>query len=227
MPTFLGRPADPRLSNDLVDRWRSVPSAVAADQLLGRGHADPAIRPLRPLGLGVRLTANVVTAWCEPGDYGAVHHAISAATAGDVIAVAAGGRRDIAVIGELLGGAARRKGIAGIVVDGGVRDVATIRSWPDFHVFSRWITSRGPTTMERGSVNEPIVFGGVAVSPGDLCIGDDDGLVFVPQPLIEALLPPCLARVDAEDGWQAALDAGRSTVDVFSVPPAVRRADRT
>ena len=80
--------------------------------------------------------------------------------------------------------------------------------------------------MERGSVNEPIVFGGVTVIPGDLVIGDDDGLVFVPHDQVESLLPSCLARVDAEAGWQAALDSGRSTVDVFSVPPAVPRGDR-
>jgi 4-hydroxy-4-methyl-2-oxoglutarate aldolase len=223
MPTYLGHPDAPRLPDDLVDRWRAVPSAVAADQLQGRGHADPSIRPLRAFDGAARLVGIAVTAWCEPGDYGPVHHAIAAASARDVIVVAAGGRRDIAVIGELLGGAARRKGIAGVVVDGGVRDVATIRSWPDFHVFSRWITSRGPTTMERGSVNEPIVFGGVAVAPGDLVIGDDDGLVFVPHGLTESLLPACLARVQAEAGWQATLDAGATTIETFGVPAAVPR----
>lgn len=224
MPTYLARPNVERIPDDLLARWRRVPSAVAADQLGGTGHANPEIRPIRELGRGVRMTGPVVTAWCEPGDYGSVHHAIAAAGAGDVVVVAAGGRRDIAVIGELLGGAARRKGIRGVAVDGGVRDVATVRGWADFHFFARWITSRGPTTMERGSVNEPIVFGGVAVAPGDLVIGDDDGIVFVPRALVELLLPPCEARVGAEDGWQAQLDGGLSTIEVFGVPPAVGRS---
>jgi regulator of RNase E activity RraA len=223
MPTYLARPTGPRIPDDLLARWRRIPSAVAADQLAGRGHADPAIRPIRELGHGRRMTGPAVTAWCEPGDYGPVHHAIAAAVAGDVIVVAAGGRRDIAVIGELLGSAARRKGILGVVVDGGVRDVATVRGWPDFQFFARWITSRGPTTMERGSVNEAIVFGGVAVAPGDLVIGDDDGLVFVPRAMVDSLLAPCEARVDAEDGWQAQLDGGLSTIEVFGVPAAVVR----
>ena len=224
MPTYLARPAVGRIPAELLAGWRRIPSAVAADQLGGRGHADPAIRPIRELGHGVRMTGAAVTAWCEPGDYGPVHHAIGAADAGDVVVVAAGGRRDIAVIGELLGGAARRKGILGVAVDGGVRDVATVRTWPDFHMFGRWITSRGPTTMDRGTINEPIVFGGVPVAPGDLVIGDDDGLVFVPRSLVEPLLAPCESRVDAEDGWQAQLDSGLSTVEVFGVPPAVERA---
>ena len=116
------------------------------------------LRALTGRHVGVILSDTLGRPWRE----GQTDIAIGAAGAGDVIVVAAGGRRDIAVIGELLGGAARRKGILGVVVDGGVRDVATVRTWPDFHMFGRWITSRGPTTMERGTVNEPIVFGGVA-----------------------------------------------------------------
>jgi regulator of RNase E activity RraA len=222
MPTRLERARQPRLPHELIDAWRAVPSAVAADQLGGAAHADARIRPLRAFASGVRLTGSAVTAWCEPADYGPVHHAIDVAQAGDVIVVAAGGRRDAAMIGELLSAAARLKGIAGVVVDGAVRDVGTLVQWPDFHVFSHWITPRGPSSMERGIVNGPIVFGGVPVSPHDLVIGDDDGLVFVPHALAEAALEPCLARVRAEAGWEAALASGKSTIEVFSVPPATR-----
>ena len=80
---------------------------------------------------------SAVTAWCEPADYGPVHHAIAIAKPGDKIVVAAGGRRDAAMIGELLSGAARHKGIAGVLVDGAVRDVNTLAQWPDFPVFAR------------------------------------------------------------------------------------------
>jgi regulator of RNase E activity RraA len=149
-----------------------------------------------------------------------VHHAINVAAAGDVIVVAAGGRPEAAMIGELLSSAARLKGIAGVVVDGAVRDTGTLVRWPDFAVFARWITPRGPTSMERGIVNGPIVFGGVPVSPHDLVIGDDDGLVFVPHAVAEAALKPCLARVEAEAGWEAALAGGKSTLEVFGVPAA-------
>ena len=122
------------------------------------------------------------------------------------------------MIGELLSGSARLKGIAGVVVDGAVRDVGTVAQWPDFAVFSRWVMPRGPSSMERGIVNGPIVFGGVAVSPGDLVIGDDDGLVFVPHALAEAKLEPCLSRVQAEIGWEKLLASGQSTLEVFNVP---------
>ncbi|WGF88178.1 RraA family protein [Marinivivus vitaminiproducens] len=219
MPTLCHRPALSRLPADLIEAWRAVPSSVIADQLGGRGHTDAAIRPVRPFADGRRLVGSAVTAWCEPADYGPVHHAIDVAERGDVVVVAAGGRQDAAMIGELLSGAARLKGIAGVIVDGAVRDVATLAQWQDFAVFTRWITPRGPSSMERGTVNAPIVFGGVPVAPFDLVIGDDDGLVFVPHALAEEKLQPSLDRVHAETGWEATLQAtGRSTVDVFAVP---------
>jgi regulator of RNase E activity RraA len=177
---------------------------------------------LRAFAAGTRLTGSAVTAWCETADYGPVHHAIDVARPGDVVVVAAGGRRDAAMIGELLSAAARCKGVAGVAVDGAVRDTGTLAQWPDFAVFSRWITPRGPSSMERGVVNGPIVFGGVPVFPHDLVIGDDDGLVFVPRVAAETALTPCLARVEAEAGWEAALASGRSTIDVFNVPPAAK-----
>lgn len=219
MATLCYRPAIARLSSELIEAWRIVPSAVAADQLEGRGHTDAAIRPIRPFASGTSLVGNAITAWCEPADYGPVHHAIDVAEPGDVVVVAAGGRQDAAMIGELLSGAARLKGIAGVVVDGAVRDVGTLAQWPDFAVFTRWVTPRGPTSMERGTVNAPIVFGGVPVAPYDLVIGDDDGLVFVPHALAETKLQPSLDRVHAEVGWEKTLQAtGKSTVEVFNVP---------
>jgi len=222
MPTVVHTPAQQRLDPALVDRWRPVTAAVAADQLGGTAHAHPSIRPIRPLGEGTRLVGSAITASCEPRDYGPVHHAIDVAQPGDVLVIAAGGRSDAAMIGELLSTAARRKGIAGVVLDGAVRDVATLSGWTDFHVFARWITPRGPSSMERGEVNGPVEFGGVRVEPYDLVLGDDDGLAFVPRALADARIENCLARVAAEEGWESALSGGRSTLDVFSVPPARR-----
>lgn len=221
MPTRLVRPTAKRLPRDIIDAWRTVPGAVAADKLNGRCHADARIRPVRPFAPGAALVGSAVTAWCEPADYGPVHHAIAVAGAGDVIVVAAGGRRDAAMIGELLGGAARRRGIAGVLVDGAVRDANTLAQWPDFPVFARWITPRGPSSMERGSVNDIVIFGGIPVSPFDIVIGDDDGIVVVPRLLAARTLDLCLAQVAVEREWKAALAKGATTIDAFGVPPAV------
>jgi 4-hydroxy-4-methyl-2-oxoglutarate aldolase len=197
-----------------------VPTTVAADLLRGRTLVDPAIRPPRPFAGGGRPAGPAVTAWRGYADHGAVHYAITAAGAGDVIVVAEGGRTDAAMIGELLSGAARLKGVAGVVVDGAVRDVGTLASWPDFPVFSRGCTARGPSSMERGAVNDTVIFGGARVSPGDLVLGDDDGLVVVPREKAAERLAAALAMVRAEEGWEARLAKGESTLEVFAVPAA-------
>ena len=161
-----------------------------------------------------------MTALCEGTDYGAVHHAVSIAQAGDVIVVEAGARDNPAIIGELLGGSARLRGVVGVVVNGAVRDSATLAEWPDFAVYTRSINPRGPSSMDRGVVNGVIAFAGVTVSPYDLILGDDDGLVVIPSGEAEARLTDALARVEAEKGWERDLATGRTTVDVFKVPPA-------
>lgn len=221
MPTRVRQPNVPRLPRALIERWAGIPASIAADVLAGLSVVDPASRPLRSFAGRGRLAGSAITALCEGTDYGAVHHAIAAAESGDVIVIEAGGRNNPAVIGELLGGAARLKGVAGVVVNGAVRDSRRLAQWPDFAVFTRWITPRGPSTMDRGAVNQPIAFAGVSVAPLDLVLGDDDGLVIVPHGEAEARLAAALARVRAEEEWERELATGRTTLDVFNVPPAV------
>jgi len=198
-----------------------VPASIAADAFAGRTLIDPAIRPLRPFAEGQRLVGSAVTAFCEGSDYGAVHHAITLAEAGDVVVVECGGRENPAIIGELLGGAARLKGVAGVVVNGAVRDSGRLRQWSDFAVFARHVNPRGPSSMEGGVVNEVIAFAGARVAPHDIILGDDDGLVVVPREEAETRLAAALARVEAEHGWERELMTGRTTLEVFNVPGAV------
>ncbi|MCB1540147.1 MAG: dimethylmenaquinone methyltransferase [Hyphomicrobiales bacterium] len=220
MTTCVLQPTTPRIDAALVERWGRVPSSVAADLLAGLTVLDSAIRPLKPLGGGRRLVGLATTALCEGTDYGAVHHAIAVAEAGDVIVVEAGGRSNPAIIGELLSASARLKGIRGLVVNGAVRDVATLRTWDDFPVFTRHITPRGPSSYDRGTVNDTIAMGGVKVAPGDIVLGDDDGVVIVPHAEASVRIDSALARVAAEEAWERELLAGRSTLDVFNIPRA-------
>ena len=211
----------PRLSADLIAQWSCVPSSVAADVLDGLTVIDATIRPLKPMATGTKLIGLATTALCEGTDYGAVHHAIAEAQAGDVIVIEAGGRCNPAIIGELLSASARLKGVRGLVINGAVRDVSTLREWSDFPVFARHVTPRGPSSFDRGTVNDTIALAGVKVVPGDLVIGDDDGVVIVPREEADAKLEAALARVAAEVGWEMELMTGRSTLDVFSIPSAI------
>ena len=210
------------LPPDLVDRWASVPAAVAADVLMAReapGLVDPAIRPLLPPGAQPRLFGRAVTAACLPPDFGAVLHAIDRVGPGEVLVIAAGGDGGHAMIGEILGGHLRRKGAGGIACDGAVRDVAAFADWGDFPVFARSVTPRGPASASAGAVNGRVAFGGVDIAPGALVIGDDDGLVALSPEIAAAAIDDAEAKLALEARWLAELGADRRATAVFGLDP--------
>ena len=217
-------PPDDLSASDL-DRWRAVPVAVAVD--LGRdvGQVDPAIRPLRPPGRQPRLFGRAVTAWCAPPDFGAVPLAIDVIKPGDVLVIAAAGHAETAMIGEILSGHLRRLGAAGLVCDGAVRDVGTLARWDDFPVFLRHVTPRGPLSAERGRINAPVVFGGILIQPGDLLIGDDDGLVALGPSVVRTRIGDAEAKMAREAGWERSLVEGCTMRDTFGLAaPAAEAA---
>lgn len=205
-----------------IDRWRAVPVAVAVDIGRGAGQIDPALRPLRPAGHQPRLFGQAVTVHCEPPDFGAVLHALDVIRAGQVLVIAADGHRETAMIGDILSGHLRQRGVAGVVCDGAVRDTGTLGGWADFPVFSRWITPRGPSGADRGAVNGPVVIGGTLVTPGDLVIGDDDGLVCLSPAMVRGRITDAEAKLQREAEWIADLNSGRPAAEVFGLAPATR-----
>jgi 4-hydroxy-4-methyl-2-oxoglutarate aldolase len=179
---------------------------------------DSAIRPWRPLG-GARLLGEAVTAWCEPGDIGAAIHGIENAGAGNVIVIDAGADLRTAVVGEHLCGVARRRGVAGLVANGAVRDGATLAAWPDFPVFALGRTARGPVSVERGTVNDHIVCGGVPVTSRPRSWRrrrlDRD-----PAGGGGAVACPSRERHTLEQGWDERLSTGESMLEVFGIAEA-------
>jgi 4-hydroxy-4-methyl-2-oxoglutarate aldolase len=216
------------LTNAEVERWRDIPVAVAVDVGRAKGQIDPAIRPLLQAGRQPRLFGRAVTALCEPPDFGAVLLAIDRIGAGEVLVIAAQGRAETAMIGEILSGQLRRRGAVGVICDGAIRDVATLAQWADFSVFTRHVTPRGPWSAERGAVNAPVVLGGQRVGPGDLLIGDDDGLVALDADAIRSRIGDAEAKLRLEGEWQASLTAGRSMAETFGLaePAAVGKPTR-
>lgn len=208
-----------------VDRWRTVPVAVAVDLGGGAGQIDPQVRPLLPAGRQPRLFGRAVTALCEPPDFGAVLHAADRIEPGDVLVIAASGHAETAMIGEIVSGYVRRRGGVGLVCDGAIRDVATLAAWPDFSVFTRFVTPRGPSSANRGTVNGPAVVGGRIVSPGDLVIGDDDGLVVLSPLAVGTRIADAEAKLALEAQWETSLAAGRSARETFALDdPVTSRA---
>ncbi len=222
MPVTLHSPPPAPLTEAEIARWAPIPVPVAADLCHDGGLIDPAIRPLRPAGRQPRLFGQAVTVRCEPPDFGAVLAALDVIGPGQVLVIAAGGHRDTAMIGDILSGHLRAKGGAGLICDGAVRDTGTLAGWDDFPVHARWITPRGPVGVERGAVNLPVSVGGCIVAPGDLLIGDDDGLVALAPTVVRGRIADAEAKLAREADWISALASGQSAAEVFGLAPPIR-----
>jgi RraA family protein len=153
---------------------------------MGRTH-NAAGGTLRPMHRGGKLCGPALTVRTTPGDNLLIHKAIDLAQPGDVIVVDGGGALDAALIGDIMTSYALTRGVAGFVIDGAVRDTEDLAA-RDLPVFARGVSPRGPTREGPGEINVAVSIGGTAVHPGDIVVGDADGLVFVPSAQANALL---------------------------------------
>lgn len=170
---------------------------------------------LRPMYKGATLAGPAFTVKTAPGDNLLVHKALDIAQPGDVVVVDAGGFADHAIIGELMAARARQRRIAGLVIWGAIRDSAELGA-SDYPVFACAVTHRGPYKNGPGEINVPITMGGMAVNPGDIIVGDADGLVAVPLALAEQVLASAKAILAKETAAMKQMRDGsvdRSWVD--------------
>ena len=177
-----------------LEPWKTLTAATAHEALGRRGAVDSAIKPV---GQGMRCFGPAITCVCEPGDNLTLHAAMKIAQPGDVILCYAGAYSEQGLFGDVMATSAQVKGIAGLIVDGGVRDAATIRKM-GFPLFSRSICMKGTVKETMGPINMPMVFGGVHVNPGDLVVADDDGVCIVPFEEIDACTAASIAREEKE-----------------------------
>jgi regulator of RNase E activity RraA len=205
------------LDDDVFSRWRNIPTSIIADAANGTAHLPPAIRPLRPAGQQPYLFGRAVTVQCEPPGLSAIIQGIFKLGPGDVLVLAAGGNDSVAMCGDIFAGTARRAGCVGIVCDGALRDVRGLAQWDDFSVFTRAITPRAGVLQGGGAVNIPVCIGDKTIAPGDLVIGDDDGVAVLSRLDAERLLPWALNKIQREKDWVKALEKGASILDVFDV----------
>lgn len=195
-----------------VARFRDLPVANISD-VMHRMSAGPA--NLRPLHRSGGLIGPALTVRTRPGDNLMVHKALDMSQPGDVIVVDAGGDLTNAIIGELMIAYAKVRGAAGFVINGAVRDLAAIAA-DDFPVFAAGVTHRGPYKDGPGEVNVPISLNGMIINPGDLVVGDADGLVSVPLEELDQVHAAASAKHVAETGQLEAIAKGtndRSWVD--------------
>jgi len=205
-------PSPRRPPAELLERLASLPTPNISDNMQRHYGATAALRPYHR---GGKLVGPAFTVKTRPGDNLLVHKAIDMAAAGDVIVVDAGGEVAQAIIGEIMTKHAAKRGIAGFVIDGAIRDADAIAG-ASLPVFARGVTHRGPYKDGPGEINVPVSIGGMVVNPGDIIVGDGDGVLAVPQEVAEKVIAAATAQNRKEAATLAAIAAGtidRSWVD--------------
>ena len=193
-----------KVDADTVAKFRKLPVANISD-CMWRMTAGGAV--LRPIHRGGVLAGPAFTVKTRPGDNLMVHKAIDIAEPGDAIVVDGGGDLTNSLIGELMAAHAERRGIGGIVIYGAVRDYDALRGGT-FPVYAAGVTHRGPYKDGPGEINVPIAIGGMVIEPGDLIVGDGDGIICVPYDATADVLQAAEAKHQAEIKQFAAIREG-------------------
>lgn len=193
------------VSADLVARFRALPVANVSDSMARMTAGGARLRPMHKGGV---MAGPALTVKTRPGDNLMIHKALDLAVPGDIIVVDGGGDLTNALIGELMVAYSRTRDIGGIVLNGAIRDSAWI-SEHDFPVYAAGVTHRGPYKDGPGEINVPIAIDGMVIEPGDLVIGDEDGLVCVPYDQAESVLAATDAKQLAEQKMMQAIEERR------------------
>ena len=206
---------NPRVADlpaDLIEAFRSIPVAVAGD-CLGRCIGARGLHIYHG-DLALKLCGPAFTLRVRPGDNLMVHKALMMVQPGDVLVIDGGGDVSQAVIGGLVRTTALRVQLGGIVIDGAVRDLEELAEGI-LLVFAAGHTHRGPSKDGPGEINVPIACAGLCVLPGDLVLGDADGVIAIPAQDAAALLPKTLAHLEREAGIRATNQAGTANPERF------------
>ena len=201
------------LTPETLAAWREIPPAIVSD-CMNRTHSmAAAIKPLKP---GTVLAGQARTVTSMVGDNGISHAALALVNRGEVLVIDAGGYEDVAVWGAIMTHAAIARDIAGVVIDGAVRDAAEIREL-GFSCYARANVPSGPHKGFGGIIDGPISCAGCPVKPGDIVIGDDDGIAVVPLEWAEDMLAASKEKLAQELDTLKQITEGKTTAELLGI----------
>ena len=211
---FSVQPSGRRVGAEIAEKYRSLPVANVSDCMSRLSGGGPRLRPYHAQGV---LSGPAFTVKTRPGDNLMVHKALDIAAPGDVVVVDAGGELTNSIVGEIMITYAMKRGLAGLVINGSIRDSDAVRRLA-FPVYAAGVTHRGPLRSGPGEIGRAIAFDGMVIEPGDLIIGDGDGVLCIPFDEVDEVYQAAFAKNKVEDRILAELKAGgtmdRAWVDI-------------
>jgi 4-hydroxy-4-methyl-2-oxoglutarate aldolase len=200
-----------RPSQELVASFEGVPTAILSDVLdIRKATMDSGIKPVYS---GAEMAGTALTVKAVPSDNLIIHKAITMAEPGDVLVIDGDGYTETAYLGELMSASCKEHGLSGIVVDGAIRDQSEIAEI-DFPVYARGVHPEGPFKHDSGSINVPVTCGGVSVEPGDIVVGDDEGVAVVPTDDAGATLDSAREKQAAEETLRERVEDGEYLYEI-------------
>jgi 4-hydroxy-4-methyl-2-oxoglutarate aldolase len=210
----------PRADAQVIARLGAAGVSTAHEAQGRTGLAKPYLRPAWP---GGSAFGSAVTVLARPGDNWMIHVAVELCREGDVLVVGLSSDNADGMFGELLAASLMARGVRGLIIDAGCRDVAALKKI-GFPVWCRAVSAQGTVKASLGAVNVPVVVAGVLVDPGDVVIADDDGVVFVPRQTANDTAEKCDARLAKESSVRARLASGELGLDVYGMRDALAEA---
>jgi 4-hydroxy-4-methyl-2-oxoglutarate aldolase len=196
---------------NIIQQLSKFSAATICEALGNKGFLPSGIKPIAK---GMKVCGPAYTVQTMPRDNVLLHRAYAYAQAGDVLIANCSGFYEAGYWGDLMSLGAKTKGINGLVIDACVRDADDIEAM-GFPVFSRGLCIRGTSNHGDGTLNEPIIIGDVLINPGDIVVGDRDGVVVVPQNRIEEVIEKAIAREAKEERTKIELRKERVSIDIY------------